>query len=54
MLIFLNNEIAPDYCSAQKDNVPSHVLPLNLPQLFYASISRMGCILRVLGAVLGA
>ena len=51
MLIF-QNEIAPDYCSAQKDNVPSHVLPLNLPQLFYASISRMGCILRVVGAIL--
>ena len=41
-----------NYCSAQKDNVPSHVFPLNLPQLFYASISRMGCILRVVGAIL--
>ena len=53
MLIFLN-EIAPDYCSAQKDNVPSHVLPLNLPQLLYALISQMGCNLRVVGAILVA
>ena len=42
------------YYSAQKDNVPSYALPLNLPQLFYASISRIGCILRVVWAILVA
>ena len=51
MLIF-RNKIGSDYCSARKDKVPSHFFPLNLPQLFYASISRMGCILRVVGAIL--
>ena len=54
MTVIFLEEIASDYYFLQKDNVPSHALPLNLPQLFYASISRMGCILRVVGAILVA
>ena len=51
---FLYLKFAMIIVSSKKDNVPSHALPLNLPQLFYASISQMECILRVVGAILVA